>query len=186
MLAQHILTVLEDWRSEFESDRIIAVRDRFPKGHDKDHVRKIFFEIAAQLRLPAVSFGSCRMVFALDAARVLKVGFSRFGMRANRLEAGAARDLPRSLHAEVYEASPDGLWLVQERVTLDRSIDMRRHEARHLRRDLEMAVGRFIHDFYSGNVGRKGDGSLVILDLEFLNRLTWPGSDPAARRYLNV
>ncbi len=144
-----------------------------------------FHEIADQLGLEAISFGFCRMVFALSPNRVLKVGYSRFGMRSNQLEAEAAHDLPRRLRATVYDVAPDGLWLVQERVDSAKRVDMRRKEARQLRDALERAFGRYVHDFHSANVGRRVGGGLVIFDLEFLNRSTWPGDAADLRRYLN-
>ncbi len=184
MLPDHILTVLEDWRSEFESDSIIQQRDG-TRGHTNNkHVEWIFHEIAGQLGLEAISFGSCRMVFALSPRRVLKVGYSRFGMRSNQLEAEAAHDLPRRLRATVYDVASDGLWLVQERAS-EQHIDMRRSEARQLRLALERAFGDYINDFHSGNVGRRRDGSLILLDLEFLNRRVRPYDSAELRRYLN-
>ena len=184
MPSQRVLTVLEDWRSEFEGDRIIKARDRVRGRTNNKHVDWTFHEIADQLELEAISFGSCRMVFALSPHRVLKVGYSRFGMRSNRLEAEAARELPRRLRATVYDAASDGLWLVQERASTQ-DIDMRRSEARQLRLALERAFGDHINDFHSGNVGRRRDGSLILLDLEFLNRRVRPYDSAEMRRYLN-
>ena len=68
MLPQRVLTALEDWRSEFESDSIIYHRDRSGPRLNKRHVRKTCLEIAGQLGLEAISFGSCRMVFARTCA----------------------------------------------------------------------------------------------------------------------
>lgn len=166
MLPQRALTSLEDWRSEFESDSIIYRRDRSGSRLNKRHVRKTFHEIADQLGLEAVSFGSCRMVFALDGRRVLKVGFSRYGMNANRLEAEASKILPVSLHAKVYDVAPDGLWLVQERVDCTEQPDMRSSEPRRLRSALRKAYGHYVNDLHFNNVGRRADGSLVVCDLE--------------------
>lgn len=166
MLPQRALTALEDWRSEFESDSIIYRRDRSGPRLNKRQVRKTCLQIAGQLGLEAISFGSCRMVFALDSQRVLKVGFSRYGMNANRLEAEASKLLPVSLHASVYDVAPDGLWLVQERVDCTEQPDMRSSEPRRLRSALRKAYGHYINDLHFNNVGRRADGSLVVCDLE--------------------
>ena len=184
MPSQRVLTALEDWRSEFEDDRIIKARDRVTGHTDTRYVKRSFRKIADQLGLEAISFGSCRMVFALSPHRVLKVGYSRFGMRSNLLEAEASRDLPRRLRATVYDVASDGLWLVQERASKQR-INMRYSEARQLRLALERAFDDYVNDFHSGNIGRRRDGSLILLDLEFLNRRVRPYDSAELRRYLN-
>lgn len=153
MLPQHILTVLEDWRQEIESNSLFRRR------------KIVVHKIANQLGLEAISSGRRRMVFALSPDRVLKVGLSRFGMDANLSEANASHRLPRHLHAVVHDVAADGLWLVQERVKC--GADMRRKDAKRLRQDIE-TCGRFFFDMHRNNIGHRPDGTLVAADLEGL------------------
>lgn len=187
MLSQHILTVLEDWRSEFESDAIVNIRDFSQvERRNKRYVRKTFNEIAEQLGLSAISFGSCRMVFALDEKRVLKVGFSRWGLQANILEAKISNNLSPEIHAVVHAAAQDGLWLVQECVQAV-DIDLRTKESVRLRKALSESAGcsPYVTDFRRNNVGRRPNGSLVLLDLELLSGEAPINGTEHVRRYLN-
>lgn len=187
MLSQHILTVIEDWRSEFENDTIITIRDLSQqRRRNKKYVNTIFHEIAKQLGLPAISLGSCRMVFGLDGTRVLKIGFSRWGLQANILEAEIAKHLSPEIHAVVHAAAQDGLWLMQESVqSVD--IDLRTKEAMRLRKALSESAGcsPYVTDFCRNNVGRRPNGSLVLLDLELLSGGASINGTEHVRRYLN-
>jgi len=183
MPSLHVLTVLEDWRSEFESDGIIKVRDRRGRGRkDRRFVKKTFLDLAYDLDLQPVAYGSCRMTFVLDKGHVLKVGFSRFGMRANLRESWASSVLPTAIHAVVYAVAPDGLWLVQERVRRFR-LDFRTRRARKLAQAIKQSTGQAKIDPHKGNFGLREDGTVVMLDLEFLGSLQ-PTEDQTIKRHL--
>ncbi len=189
-----LLATLELWRPAFTDNRLLLIRDgtdtqraRAPRTIPRRHPRalsRILHVIADQLGMSLLGFGSCRAVFDLSSDCVLKVGFSQLGLCANQLEADIASRLPDALHARVYRAAPDGLWLVQERVEVA-AVDMRCRDARQLRRALAAFLGCRPHllDLHRGNVGRRADGTLVAVDLESFPR-HGRRSPPAFPRYL--
>lgn len=178
MLTQAVVGVLEDWRSRFESDEVIHLRD--VEEADLDN---LFDEIAGQLGLPLLGYGSARVVFALDSERVLKVGYSRCGMQSNRREMAAAKILPPNVHAKFCGGSPDGLWIVQERATALGEVAY--DEVARLRTEAEAAVPGGVCDAAPDNFGRLPDGRPVLVDIESLapiGDVLHPG-EQAAKRY---
>ena len=165
MLAPKIQEVLDAWRDEFASDRLIWMRDRSHRGRmHRLYVRRKIQELGNQLALQPLGLGSSRMVFALSATRVLKVAFSQHGFQANRQEAEASKKLPRELHAVVRAVAGDGLWLIQERV---RPVTTPRVKGiSKLRAQVEETIGVRFWDMRTANVGYRRDGSLVLIDLE--------------------
>lgn len=153
---------VEMLRPRIQEDRIAYFRD--VREGDLDDLLP---DLADEIGLPLLGYGSARMVFALSDDKVLKVALTRYGMQANRRELFAATRLPQNLVAQVYEGDADGLWLVQERVQIldDASKDLR-PRMWAISNDIREIIPQAQSDVHYGNFGYRRDGSLVMVDLE--------------------
>lgn len=182
MLPQTALSVLERWRPRFEADELLTMRDI--KQAD---ISAVFAALSGELVLPYLGHGSSRVAFGLDATKVLKVGFSRCGMQSNRREMAAAALLPTHLQAKVCGGADDGLWIVQERVTVleDWPTGHEDEELERIRLEVEHAAPQGVCDAAPDNFGRLPDGRLVLVDIESLvplGAVLQPG-EAVARRF---
>lgn len=185
MVPHPILGVLERWRPRVEADELLTVRDV-----KKEDLGNIFRALGGELGLPYLGCGSSRAAFAISLDRVLKVGYSRCGMQSNRREVVAAGRLPQDLYAKVHSCAPDGLWLVQERVTAieDWLGKGSYEEADCLRTEVEHAVPDGVCDAIPENFGRLPNGRLELIDIESLvpiSTVLHPG-EAVARRFAQM
>ncbi|MDA8261603.1 MAG: hypothetical protein M0Z47_02095 [Actinomycetota bacterium] len=168
-IATSVQAHLEDRRRAIEENDIWGDRS-YRKRENYRFLRMALNTMGEDIGMVPLAFGGGRFVFRFGPRTVLKVGFSRRGMEANRLEKVGARRLPLSVRPRIYGASSDGLWLIEEYVT-PFPLTLEGWKAGFKRaEELEER-----HDFHVGdpapvNFGQRADGTVVMLDYESLFR----------------
>lgn len=120
---------------------------------------------------PNYKSGSSRMVIRISDKLVLKIAYNEFGVEQNMIEYNVCTTIPiyyRRFLAKIKKASADFSWVLQERVELAYSLNLKHSQQKFIRiliNDYNLCDGDLVQTGYIGN-------RLVLFDYGFTHELS--------------